>query len=250
MQKKERKVFRKMRQGLRISTARLARETGIYRTRLSEWENGRVDLTPEEELKIGDAMDAVLTKRGLPGVITPEEAANDARKGSVLARLRDQFRITQTALAEKAEMNQSKISSFEKGDVELSAAQEEKLFTAFNDLVAEQAAKMGKVTSLASLRPKSEQKAHLLSVLGNSQLRLAGAWNGVIGEMLSGKLTRADVREILAGADKSVPLEHRLRSQRLALKLIADHLAIVNEEIDAAGAQLAGREEKETSVHG
>jgi len=157
MQNKERKVFRRMRKGLRIPLAQLAKETGIYRTKLSAWEIGKTDLTPDERFKIGEAIDAVLMKRGIPGVVTPEQATEDLRKGTTLARLRDQYGVTQSSVAKMAKIPQSIISAFEQGHVELSPAQIETLFKALNEVLAERETVRSRV-SLASLPKLSKQK--------------------------------------------------------------------------------------------
>jgi transcriptional regulator with XRE-family HTH domain len=135
MNKKERLVFRKIRKGAKISQAQLAKETGIAQSKLSGWESGQVDLTPDEEFSIGEALDAVIKKRGIPGVVTPEQATEDLRKGAVLARLRDQYAVTQMQLAKKSGITQSAISAFEKGYVDLSQEQVDTLFKAFNEVL-------------------------------------------------------------------------------------------------------------------
>src|SRR5215470_581121 len=154
MNKKERLVFRKMRKGLRIPQAVLAKETGLYRTKFVAWENGDIDLTPEEESRIGDAIDAVLAKRGVPGMVTPEQAQEDSREGAVLARLRDQYGITQMELARAAKEDRSSISAFESGHINLDSNRVARLFQAIDSLAEKKRAlSSSHVGNLANLLP-------------------------------------------------------------------------------------------------
>jgi transcriptional regulator with XRE-family HTH domain len=158
MNRKERQTFRRLRKTLRLSQAWIAKQAGISQSRVSGWEMGRVELTPDEEDRIGEAIEAVVIKRGIPGQVTPEQAAEDLRKGTILSRLREEYGVTQAELAEKAEINQSTVSGFERGNVDLSPTQVEQLFKAFNDLLAERAAKAS-TSTLASLRSPRDPRA-------------------------------------------------------------------------------------------
>jgi len=137
MTTKERLTFRAMRKRLQIPQVLIAKEVGVSRPKFTAWENGNGSLTPDEECRIGDAIDRVLAKRGLPGVVTPEQAREDLREGAVLARRRTQYGFTQVQLEGKTKIDQGAISAFEKGYADLAPAKVAQLFQALDSLIEE-----------------------------------------------------------------------------------------------------------------
>ena len=60
MQGKDRDMFRKLRHCLGIRQVWLAKQTGIYRTKLSDFELGHLQLTADELQRVKDAVGSVV----------------------------------------------------------------------------------------------------------------------------------------------------------------------------------------------
>jgi transcriptional regulator with XRE-family HTH domain len=154
MQDKERAVIAKMCRGLGLNQVWMGKQAGVHRTKISRWLSGQVELTEDELFKLGEAIDAALMKRGIPGVVTPEQATEDLRKGSVLRRWREEWGIGQAEAGKRAGLSQGAVSGFEQGKLDLDPARVEQLFKAVSSLIEERRASIPRVplSSLRSLR--------------------------------------------------------------------------------------------------
>lgn len=110
-QSRLRKVVLKV--GLRGSE--LARRSGIRRARISEWKNGKVNLTYEELGRITSVIEARLLEQSEPGQMRAIALTDMAGRGAEIRRKRLQFGITQADLAKRARMSQTDVSLLETG---------------------------------------------------------------------------------------------------------------------------------------
>ena len=163
MQDRDREILRKMRRSLGLRQAWLAKQTGIYRTKLSEWERGRVELTADELQRVGDAIGAIVGERANIGTLPSPEAApsqSSVERGRTVADARRSWGITQAELARTAEMAEDVISLFENGYTELDPSELARVTKALTALINKKRAKVGRLVPLKSLlRPLPVEQA-------------------------------------------------------------------------------------------
>jgi transcriptional regulator with XRE-family HTH domain len=141
----EREIFRKMRRGLGLRQLEMSKATGIEQSRLSRWENGHIELSRAEILKIGDVIDvAIATRERGPSPAKPNWEADYRRRNGV----------TQHELAQKLGLDDNTISMFENGHINLDKETHGKLVKTLCELVNEKRALAGlsPATPLAALK--------------------------------------------------------------------------------------------------
>lgn len=244
MDKKGRLVFRKMRKGLRIPQAQLAKEVGLYRSKITEWENGNIDLTPDEELRIGDAIDRVLAKRGLPGVVTPEQAREDSREGAVLARLRVQYGFTQAQLAQKTKTDQGSISAFEKGHLDLSPDKIAQLFQALDSLIEGRRTQREVLENYAERVPSKRHSKKPLegaTVVGPSQVRMGNLRDFGQPHSLSDLAAPQEVQRLKA---RLQTMQELISEQKELITCLKEFVALHEDESKEKDIRVATLEKK------
>lgn len=208
MKYKGNEVLRKMRRGLGIRQVWLSKQTGIYRTKLSQWERGQIELTASELLKVGDAIGAVVKERSEAGTLPrPKVALPQAsiEQGRAVAETRRSWGVTQSELARAIKKPADTISLFENGYIELDAEELEQLNKALTVLVNKKKAKaglsklqsslvdrepesFGKVTSLASLKsfaPKRTEAEKEAAGLRDEYVKHLEKLNETLTKMIS-----------------------------------------------------------------
>lgn len=156
-QKEFRKAIREMRKLLRLPQSWVAAKSGVDRSMLSQWENGKIELTDAQTLSIGRVIGAVVKERAEANILPAPQVQNGS-PGRYVAQERKEWGITQLELADKADMAEDSISLFENGYVELESEELRSLYSALNSLVDKKRSKLGipkpegvPLSSLASL---------------------------------------------------------------------------------------------------
>jgi len=204
-------VLRKMRRGLGIRQVWLSKQTGIYRTKLSQWERGQIELTAGELLKVGEAIGAVVKERSEAGTLPRPKVAlpqTSIEQGKAVAETRRSWGVTQSELARAIKKPEDTISLFENGYIELDAEELDNLNNALSALVNKKRAKaglsklerlqsslvdkepdsFGKVTSLASLKsfaPKRTEAEKEAAGLRDEYVKHLKKLNETLTKMIS-----------------------------------------------------------------
>jgi predicted transcriptional regulator len=146
MQGKDRDMLRKMRRGLGIRQVWLAKQTGIYRTKLSEFESGHLELTADELQKVKDAVGRVVRERSEAGTLPPPHgqlSQDSLMQGKVVKQLRDRYGITQSELGRRCGLPKETISLFENSYVELDRSEQKRMGKALEEMISQKRAKLG-----------------------------------------------------------------------------------------------------------
>jgi transcriptional regulator with XRE-family HTH domain len=155
---KDREFLAHARRRLRIPQARLAKQTGIAQAKISRWENGFLDITPEEREKIFSVLDEVMANKAASGdVYFPKMTEAEGATGASFADHRKAYGITQQELAIKANVPRSSLSLYENGYITLDEVPVSRLHNALAKLIAEKEGgeKSGKYSLSDLLQGKS-----------------------------------------------------------------------------------------------
>ena len=140
MQGKDRDMFRSMRHCLGIRQVWLAKQTGIYRTKLSDFELGHLELSADELQRVKDAVGGVVRERAEAGTLPPPHgrlSQDSLMQGKVVKQLRCWYGITQAELGRKCGLSHDSISLFENGYFELDRSERTRMDKALEDTLAE-----------------------------------------------------------------------------------------------------------------
>jgi transcriptional regulator with XRE-family HTH domain len=135
----------------------LAKLTGIRRARLSAWKNGKCELTEKELRRVAGAVDSRLLELSEARKLGPLLKGGPASQSIVersaeLRRLRQQFGISQVALAKKSGVAQFEVSLLETGLSDRLAPENiARLEKALTSLIAEQSKKLSGGPSLSNV---------------------------------------------------------------------------------------------------
>ena len=146
MQGKDRNMLRKMRHCLGIRQVWLAKQTGIYRTKLSDFELGHLELTADELQRVKDAVGSVVRDRAKARTLPAPHgqlSQDSLMQGEVVKQLRCWYGITQAELGRKCGLSHDSISLFENGYFELDRSEQTRMDKALEDMISQKRAKLG-----------------------------------------------------------------------------------------------------------
>jgi len=229
----DRQTFSKMRRTLGVRQAELSKATGIDQAKLSRWENGHIEITPEETGKIVKALDAALVERsekGIPlslgdlGYLEPSTSSKNL--GKSYAEWRRKNSVTQqevvdyinTEIADGA-MSASSISAFENGYCDLDKDDWANLSHALIELVNKKRAAAGFPAvesrwreTFAELRESGRE----IAKLEREKAIQARQIEALRGEVAAQAEQIAALRDLLDLKTKEVLLRDKIESEALA----------------------------------
>jgi transcriptional regulator with XRE-family HTH domain len=138
--------WRGLRRTLGVRQDYFAHKTGVYRTKLSNWEHGKIALTDEELRRVVEAIDEIIIERSEARNLKAWEkfaSPKCVEAGAACQRLRRASGISQIMLAKKVGINQSSLSLFENGYMDLSDEVLERLNKTLVEMAKTTATKLG-----------------------------------------------------------------------------------------------------------
>jgi transcriptional regulator with XRE-family HTH domain len=140
-QDKERAAFRKMRQKLGLSQQQLSDKSKVWQSKISLFEQGKIDLTQDDLWQIGEALDSVLIQMAEEERLAPSQLDPPVPfKGKEFRARREKLNFSQKQIAERARISCSTLSIFERGFAGVATETEADINLALDSLVRDRIA--------------------------------------------------------------------------------------------------------------